>query len=315
MEPTNKTNTMTQGALMAALYMLILLIFVYVPIISYIALIFLPLPFIVLMYHHGLKPTLVMVAVTLFITPLLTPLPVLFVTVIVAAVGVVMGYFYKQRKSGFLPLLSGIVTYIVTFVFSFVAINVILNINVMTLMSQLLQENIIMAEDMAAMIGVELDPEMVDVLHEMQRSFVYMIPGALIILSLFLTTLNHAASRLVFKRLGMNIESLPPFREWNFPRSVLFYYLITLLLRLFEVGDEGTVLYILVINSSIVLEVLMIIQGLTFIFYFSYVKKLGRFLPVLAVALSLIPLFSGIIRLIGIIDIGFDLKKRIKPAD
>ncbi|WP_083800962.1 DUF2232 domain-containing protein [Bacillus sp. m3-13] len=58
---------------------------------------------------------------------------------------------------------------------------------------------------------------------------------------------------------------------------------------------------------------LMTVQGFSFIFYFCYIKKISKAIPITLVILSfLITPLVYIIRMIGIIDIGFQLRDRIQ---
>jgi uncharacterized protein YybS (DUF2232 family) len=57
----------------------------------------------------------------------------------------------------------------------------------------------------------------------------------------------------------------------------------------------------------------MIIQGLSLVFYYAHAKRMGKALPIIAVVFAvLIPVVLYIIRILGIIDLGFDLRSRFK---
>ena len=82
-------------------------------------------------------------------------------------------------------------------------------------------------------------------------------------------------------------------------------------INLFARPEVGSTLYVITLNFSMILWVLLTIQGLSFILYFLDKKvKVTNFLKVLVTLLA-IPLYSFVI-LIGIIDLGFDIRSLVK---
>ncbi len=68
------------------------------------------------------------------------------------------------------------------------------------------------------------------------------------------------------------------------------------------------------VNNVLMLTgIFMALQGLSFIFYYAYVKNITKALPVMSVLLTIfVPfIFLHLVRLLGIIDIGFALRDRI----
>ncbi|GGK30263.1 membrane protein [Caldalkalibacillus thermarum] len=315
MQSSSDTQRLVQGALMAALYLVLFLITVYVPFLGLIGLFFLPLPFIVHHLRFGLKSAALVGGVCLFLSPLLAPLPAVFVTLLAVSVGLVMGYYYGEKKAPFLPLLAGMLTYLANYVLAFLFTYLVLNLNMIDVFQQMMEDALIMTEQTAAFLPVPGDENALDVFQEMVDFMVYIFPGLLILSSMLMAGINHAAARPILSRIGFDIQSLPPFRQWNLPKSILFYYLVVLILILLQAVEEGSTWFMLVVNLHLILEILLLLQGLTFVAHFAYVKNIGRILVILAVILSFIPLFSSIIRIVGIIDLGFGLKERLQKAD
>ena len=90
-----------------------------------------------------------------------------------------------------------------------------------------------------------------------------------------------------------------PFRDMRLPRSVLWYYLIVLLISLFVKPTIGSTLYVIVLNFSFVLWILFVMQGISFLFFFIHEKGLPNMLKVV-VAIIAIPFYSIVI-LLGIV--------------
>jgi uncharacterized protein YybS (DUF2232 family) len=139
----------------------------------------------------------------------------------------------------------------------------------------------------------------------------------MIISSAAMTGLHHVLGRPILSRMGVTIERMPPLRDWQLPKSLLLYYIVTLGLIIFGLVEEGNALFLIVVNLHPLLEILLYIQGLSVIAYFAYQKKMGRILPVSAVILTFLfaVWVTPLIRFIGIFELGFGLKKRIKPKE
>ena len=93
------------------------------------------------------------------------------------------------------------------------------------------------------------------------------------------------------------------------PRSILWYYLIVLSISLFVSPETGSTLYVIIMNFSIVLWILFVMQGISLLFYYIHEKQLPNMLKVVVVILS-IPLYTFIM-LIGILDLGFNIRSYI----
>jgi len=65
-----------------------------------------------------------------------------------------------------------------------------------------------------------------------------------------------------------------------------------------------------VLNVMIVLQLLFSVQALSFIAYWIYKRNLRKGLLIVPVILFLIPPFSYILLLIGVLDVGFNLRNR-----
>ena len=74
--------------------------------------------------------------------------------------------------------------------------------------------------------------------------------------------------------------------------------------------ETGSTLYMIMLNVSLILWVLLTIQGLSLIYFIIDVNGLPRFIKVLSTLIA-IPLYSFVI-LLGIIDLGFNVRDFIK---
>ena len=111
---------------------------------------------------------------------------------------------------------------------------------------------------------------------------------------------------IAVKRLGHNVQNFPPFREMKLPLITVWYYLIILLAGfIFDIG-QGTNMYLIYINASVILRFLFFLQGISLIHYFMNDKKLPKWLTVVSTVFALF--LSPITILLGVLDTGLNVR-------
>ena len=93
---------------------------------------------------------------------------------------------------------------------------------------------------------------------------------------------------------------------------MIYYFLIALLANLIIQPESGSYIHLALSNILFILLLLIVVQGLSFIWYFSYQKSLSKAVPILiTIAMFLMPLILYIVWILGIMDLGFDLRKKL----
>nr|MDH3162150.1 YybS family protein [Bacillus licheniformis] len=152
----------------------------------------------------------------------------------------------------------------------------------------------------------------IELLNEQFKQAQYLYPTAIVIFSGITAFLNHLLAKPVLRRI-IQIPSLKPFRDMRLPQSIIWIYLLTILLSLAPV-EEGSVYYSVLLNASLIMGFVLVIQGFSFVFYFCHAKKLPTVLPVLFLIIGLFSPLLYLVRILGIIDIGFNLRERVKKS-
>ncbi|EFG2693373.1 DUF2232 domain-containing protein, partial [Escherichia coli] len=100
--------------------------------------------------------------------------------------------------------------------------------------------------------------------------------------------------------------------DMRLPKSMVWYYLLTLLLMLIQ-PEKASFLSLVQTSAFQILFILVLIQGFSFIFYYCHEKNISKVVPIFAVVLTILfPPIGVIVRIIGIADIGFDLREKVK---
>lgn len=306
-----QTRKLTNGAMMAAVFTVLLAVSVYVPLLNAITTLFLALPIAWYSAKYDWKASALFGTVSLILAFLIGGLLALPLALIHVPLGVMIGLsiYYKKSKlfmfmgSGIVLLLSVMLQYVAS-IWLF-GINVIEEM--MTAIELSYKQTGALMESFGA-TGVDYDK----FISQIMFSFETLLP-ALLVLAVFTTVWVLLLILLpILKRLGTDVPKFPPFRDMRLPKSVLWYYLIVLLVPLLSDLQPGTMIYMIFINASIVLQFLLFLQGVSF--YHFYIQQEGwpKWVKVLVTILAL-PLLS-FTSIVGLVDLGFDIRGWVKRA-
>lgn len=135
---------------------------------------------------------------------------------------------------------------------------------------------------------------------------VQMIPFAMIVSSFMMSVITHSLARPILDSMGHSAPKLKPAREWMMPRSLIWYYLIGVVIEIFARGSSSNYLNMIATNLLPLLHICFMIQAFGFFFYLGHQRKWHPIIPLLfAIPILLIPPM----RIIGIIDLAFPLRQ------
>jgi uncharacterized protein YybS (DUF2232 family) len=307
----DKTKILTESAVMLALYIVLFLMTLYIPILGQITLFMLALPFVVYSVRRGWKNAVYLLIAALILTILFGTLLSIPTTLLFGTSGIVMGHLYKVNRSRFEVLSFGSITYLVNLLLLYGIVTTLLDINPLQEAKKAAEESIVMTREMMEGMGQTINEAQLEQLEQVLDLAPLMIPTVIVLVSVLLAFVTQFLSTLVLKRLGYNIEKWPPFRELRLPRSIVWYYLLVMVLMIVPI-DKESVIYLGVFNLFYILQLLMVLQGLSFIFFYCYHKKLSKGIPITILILTIfLPFLLYIVRIIGIIDLGFNIREKV----
>ncbi|TMU83894.1 DUF2232 domain-containing protein [Bacillus sp. BHET2] len=300
-------RVLTEGALMLAIFTVLMLLSLYVPLIGSLAFFVLPLPFILFSSKYSLPNSLYVVIGSLGLSFLFGGLIALPVAFMVATTGVVIGWCVKAKVDKMRLFMASSLTLVINIVIGYVFSILFFGVNII---EDSLAESKATYYSLFEKIGQEPDKKLVDSLESSIDLIHTLLPtmfvGIAVTLALAFILINFP----ILKRLGREVPVFRPFREWKLPKSILWYYLITLVLSMILQPEKGTFMYTALLNVLYVLQTLMAVQGLSFLYFFAHQKGWSKGILVLITIIS-IPLLY-LVRILGIIDLGFDLRQRLQ---
>src|SRR5699024_11940475 len=108
--------------------------------------------------------------------------------------------------------------------------------------------------------------EQMKLIEEQMHFFKDLIPASIAVISILMAFVSQWLSYKIINRIEQQHLYFPKFKSFNLPRSVVWVYLVFLLLSFF-IQDDGGSLYIVVMYVVLLFIFLLFIYGLLFIFF------------------------------------------------
>lgn len=306
-------NQLTKGAMFLAIFSVLLFITLYIPLLGAIVNFFLPLPFILFAAQNNLKSSALLLVGAIFLSLILGTMLAIPMTMVSAMTGICIGYLIQKNKSKWVVFFASSMVFLSNLILTYIVSVVFFHVNFVKEINQMMKESTNTSIDMMEKIGQAPNEQVIQQLQSSIAMLETLMPSVFVLGAFMSVFLIMVVSIPIIKRFGVQLSHWTPLRELTLPKSLLWYYLICMALSMFINPEQGTYLYIAVANLLFILQICMILQGVSFIFYFCHVKGIGKAVPVTLIVFSmLLPFLLYIVRIFGIIDLGFDLRKRLE---
>lgn len=310
----NQSKKLTEGAIYTAIY-LVLLFVSFIPILSVIIGFILPIPFVIYTSRHGMKSGGLMLVATALLTSLIFTLIFLPITLLMSVAGILIGHGIHKKLSAYETWGFGTLGYIGGILFIFVLFQLLLDVNFLQELETTGRAQMETYIQMIEGIGLEqnADVDLETVMIEQMELLMNLVPALVAISAAFMAFVVQWLSYKIINRMDKKNHRFPPFRNLKLPASIIWLYLIVVIVSLVSTDTEGF-LAVSFQNALLVLEILLAIQGFSFIFFFTHYKKMSKAIPVISIILTaMFPLILlSFVRILGIIDIGLNLRERMQ---
>ncbi|MFS0657019.1 YybS family protein [Bacillus sp. 179-C3.3 HS] len=308
-----QTKALVEGAITMSIFSVISLVYLYVPLLSIIFFLAAPIPVILYTMRHGLKKGIAAGAIGIVISFLIGSIVGLLNAVMLISAGLGMGVFYQKRQPGS-AVITGALIYLANFLIYFVASVYLFQLDVIGIAKETIEQMRPLLESVLKQSGSseqEIAKQLTN-FQELQTAAMGALPVTLIIFVTLMAFINHWMAQPLLKRFVKDMPTLKKFKDMRLPKSMVWYYLLTLLLMLIQT-EKGSFLWLVQTSSYQILFILLLIQGFSFIFYYCHEKNISKVVPILSIVLTMIlPALGIFVRILGIADIGFDLREKVK---
>ncbi|KPU54397.1 YybS family protein [Bacillus wiedmannii] len=306
------TKFITEGAALLAIYAMLLLISMYVPILGRVVTFALPLPFILLTIRYRLSNTFVIFTAALFITVIVSQPINLVKTTMFGLIGIVLGYMYKKQKKPIEILMAGTLAYLIGIMLIYVASIKFFNIDLMKQMQNMLNESMAQSEKIVTAAGMPISKEQKELFAQFNDVLQTLFPSLLVMVSVCFSWITVMISGSVLRKLKHDVKPWPKFKDIQLPKSIVWYYVIFILLSTFIKVEPTSYLHMVFSNLYVIFALLLVLQGLTFIAFLAHSKGFTKGVPIISfIVCMFIPMLFPLVTILGIIDLGISLRSKI----
>lgn len=306
------TKFITEGAALLAIYAMLLLISMYVPILGTVVTFALPLPFILLTIRYRLSNAFVIFTAALFITVIVSQPMNLVKTIMFGLIGIVLGYMYKKQKKPVEILMAGTLAYLIGIMLIYVASIKFFNIDLMKQMQNMLNESMAQSEKIVTAAGMPISKEQKELFAQFNDVLQTLFPSLLVMVSVCFSWITVMISGSVLRKLKHDVIPWPKFKDIRLPKSTVWYYVIFILLSTFIKVEPTSYLHMVFSNLYVIFTLLLVLQGLTFIAFLAHSKGFTKGVPIISfIVCMFIPMLFPLVTILGIIDLGISLRSKI----
>ncbi len=306
------TKFITEGAALLAIYAMLLLISMYVPILGAVVTFALPLPFILLTIRYKLSSAFVIFTAALFITVIVSQPMNLVKTTMFGLIGIVLGYMYKNQKKPVEILMAGTLAYLIGIMLIYVASIKFFNIDLMKQMQNMFNESMTQSEKIVTAAGMPISKEQKELFAQFNDVLQTLFPSLLVMVSVCFSWITVMISSSVLRKLKHGVIPWPKFKDIQLPKSIVWYYVIFILLSTFIKVEPTSYLHMVFSNLYVIFALLLVLQGLTFIAFLAHSKGFTKGVPIISfIACMFIPMLFPLVTILGIIDLGISLRSKI----
>lgn len=301
----DQASRITYGAMMVALFAILLAMTLYVPLLGLLTILLVPLPITVYRLRYDRTSTLMVAVCTWLITLLIGGMLSIPAAIVLSAVGFVIGDTVRTGKTKLYVFMATGVTLLISLSLLYLGTVWFMNINPI---EQLLTQFETIQQEAFAVLS-EMGNSTKDMEQKVIEAFEYYqtIVPSLFILSTFIVAYMFIMPILaVAKRLRFDVPKFASFLNMRLPFATVVAYLVLLLVSILSQSEQGTTFYLMEANAILIFRFLFFLQGLALIYYGLRKMKLPLIVNVPATLFAMF--LSPFTVMLGVLDIAIDIR-------
>jgi len=307
------TRSLTEGALIAALAVLLVLMAQFLPLVGSVIIFLWPVPIIVIILRQGFRTgVLTVITAGLVLSAVVGVIQGSLVALTMGASGLVFGLgWLRQWRAGTMLAAASVALLGATLV-GLAASKYLLEIDLLALSLETMEQAINASISLYQRLGMEQQADLLEEMLVMTREFMpVFLPASLLMASVVHAYLNLVVAGSILRRLDYTVPALPAFGRWKLPFFTLIIYAASAGALMLVVDGP---LYRVVVNVYYFLNIVFIVQGASLIYYFLGRWQLPRLVAVLLIAFTVMSL-SIVYMFAGIAEVAFDIRHMVERRD
>lgn len=308
----NGTKSLVESSLLTGLAVVLFLAARYIPVAGVVLSLLCPAPLVILGLRHRPKMSFVgLVVATVMVALLSGPASAVSFCLGFGVLGVGLGILASRLNSAVDIMLYGVAVSLISKLALMVVLTKLTGINPFDPDLDQIRSTM---EKVFSLYGGQDMSGIRDQIEQTVRAIPMMFPAMLTMASAVDCLLSYWVSRKVLARIGgVVLPSLPPFRTWRFPKSLLWAFALSVVLLLFESTLKDPLLSRVGLNLRLLVSMIFMVQGISVAWDYMEHRAISRGWRTALVALVIfIPLLSQIAVILGLTDLWADLRSKYR---
>ncbi|HEY8805556.1 MAG TPA: YybS family protein [Clostridium sp.] len=319
------TKAIVEASLISVIISVIMIVTGYLPIVSFIGTLILPIPVAILYIRHNKKITITAIFLSIILTSLVyNPIMAIYSAITYSIIGIALGYCVKKNKKSSITLIflaiGSVISNILTIAFSMLFIEKVGFVNFISknleFMKQAMKVSFNSAKSLYLQSGIT--PEQLKLLDknlEMMNKIdvgliLALIPATIFIFSFVSAYLNYIVARAILNKLNYKMSEILPFSRVYVSNIVGAVLIGIVCIGIILASKNITGGEYIQNSSQILVQFVFIINGLAASTYFLRVKKnLSKKIVILILGLTILSPLGNIYFSIGLMEMAFDFRK------
>ena len=307
-----ETNAVVLAGMCTALTVVLSVIGFYMPLISLVVFLLIPLPIAYLGMKEGTSWAIIVTAGIMILDSVFFGfISAAFLCAIFGVLGVILGICYRNKVSATVTLAAGAVVVLAALIGQAFAAMYILNVPPMIFggeaMDSMEQQ---MMGQMAQLYSGELLTQAQENVKQMMDSIRKSIPAATLGAAFFYTWASMTLGKKIFTRLGIkDIPGMPSLERWELPRFFLALYVLAFAMQYITNGNAT--LEMIQYNLGLACILVFWLQGLATLWWmprkYPFVRPLRWIIAILSVIIGMVQM---IVVLLGLSDMVLQYRKK-----
>lgn len=307
-----ETNAVVLAGMCTALAVVLSVIGFYMPLISLVVFLLIPLPIAYLGMKEGTSWSIIVTAGIMILDSVFFGfISAAFLCAIFGVLGVILGICYRNKVSATVTLAAGAVVVLAALIGQAFAAMYILNVPPMIFggeaMDSMEQQ---MMGQMAQLYSGELLTQAQENVKQMMDDIRRSIPVITVSAAFFYTWASMMLGKKIFTRLGMkDIPGMPPLERWELPRFFLGLYVLAFAMQ--YITNRNATLEMIQYNLGLACVLVFWLQGLAALWWmprkYPFVRPLRWIIAVLSVIIGMVQM---IVVLLGLSDMVLQYRKK-----
>ena len=307
-----ETNAVVLAGMCTALAVVLSVIGFYMPLISLVVFLLIPLPIAYLGMKEGTSWSIIVTAGIMILDSVFFGfISAAFLCAIFGVLGVILGICYRNKVSATVTLAAGAVVVLAALIGQAFAAMYILNVPPMIFggeaMDSMEQQ---MIAQMAQFYSGELLMQAQENVKQMMDAIRKSIPAATVGAAFFYTWASMMLGKKIFTRLGIkDIPGMPSLERWELPRFFLGLYVLAFAMQ--HITNRNATLEMIQYNLGLACVLVFWLQGLAALWWmprkYPFVRPLRWIIAVLSVIIGMVQM---IVVLLGLSDMVLQYRKK-----